>query len=181
MRLVRLFRRWRASRGFGIHSPGAFLIIKRVIRPPKGTVFYGEENLSLRDAPVSQIRRSRLLLRFVAERHAATVWVSPGLSEIYLEAIRLAGCVLRIYDGAVYPTEIGNVDLVVTDGYRIKKRDLVKCLSPGKSLIGFNLSPSFLKTIRTSLKGGWLLDGIDGVIAVATNDPEVHNYEISRF
>lgn len=41
--LTRLYRRWRHTRGFGVHSPFAFRLVTEVIRPPLGYIYYAEE------------------------------------------------------------------------------------------------------------------------------------------
>ena len=181
MRFTEWFRRYRASRGYGIHSPGAFKVTTRVVRSDGNTVYYGEEELSLADAPARQIKRARMLLRFAAEMQPSNVWVSPGIPEIYKSALRLAGCVVRIFEGDVYPDEIKNADMIVLDGCKLKKSSVQKALTPGKSFIGFDLPSSTIKYVHSLLKGGWLLDGAGSLLASSTSDPALHKYEISRF
>ena len=173
MRLAEWFGRWRASRGYGVHSPLAFRIVKRVVRPDRGVCYYGEE--ALHDA------RAKLLLRFVAEMQPAYVWVSPGMPENLLEAIRLAGGVVRLYDGAVFPDDFDKADLVVLYRFELKKAQLKKILTPGHSLIGFGLKPRFIAWVGDLMKGGVILDGAGSLMAVATSDPALHSYRVSRF
>lgn len=164
------FRRWRATRGYGIHSPLAFRLVTRAVRPARGVIYYGEEQL--------HSRNSRLLLRIVAELQPAYVWTSPGLPEPYMEAIRLAGCVVRIFDGNLFPDEIGNADMVVLAA---PNRSLKKAIFPGKSLVALDTDASFISKVKKQMKGGIILDGVTGLIAVATSDPALHSYEISPF
>lgn len=180
MKLTERFHRWRATKGYGVHSPLAFRLIQRVVRPPRDVVFYGEEKLEDFQLPRTMIRRARILLRFVAEQQPSYVWTSPGLPEIYSEAIRLAGCVIRIYDGALFPDDISKADMVVFNDGKIKKSELRKILVPGKSLIAFGVRPKVLEWTAQLLNGGIMLEAVDSMIAVCTRDEASHLYKISK-
>ena len=178
MRIGERIKRWRGRRGYGIHSPLAFRIVKNVVRPQRGTVYYGEEELLHADAPMRQIKESRLLLRFVAQLQPATVWVSSGTPEIYKEAVRRAGCVIRMFDGNIYPSEHSDADMTVLFKTRLKKKELHTVLRPGHSLIGFHLTQAFKITVRDAMKGGVVIDGVGFYIAVSTDDASLHAYEV---
>lgn len=177
------FRRWRASRGYGVHSPLAFRLVSRVVRPERGVAYYGEELLRLSPSGAgSRMReRARLLLRFVAELQPSFVWFSPGLPELYREAVRLAGCAVRVFDGKIFPDETVNADMIVLDGYSLRKKDLTAALRPGSSLIGFDLKPSFVDNVMKTIKGGVVIDGKGSVIAVPAACSCLHSYNVSRF
>lgn len=175
------FRRWRATRGYGVHSPLAFRLLGRVVRPARNVAYYGEEKLRLADESQEKVKRARILLRLVAELQPSYVWVSPSLPEIYMEAIMLAGGVIRIYDGAIFPDEMKKGDLIVADNFRMKKTDLKKIMTPGKTLIAFDVKANFREWVRQTLKGGVSLDALKSIIAVNTSDSEAHNYNISAF
>lgn len=181
MKFAEWLRRLRGSRGYGIHSPLAFRLVKNVIRPRNEAIYYGEEKLMFSSYSPSIIRRARILLRFVAELQPSYVWMSPGIPEIYKDAVKYAGCVVRIYDGEIFPREIVHSDMVVSSGVSIKKNDLKKVLDNGKSFIGFDLSKPAIVKVSDSLGGGVILDGVDSIIAVASPSDALHKYEISRF
>lgn len=77
MQIVNRFRRWRHSRGFGIHSPYAFRFVCEVLNPSRTYGFYAYEELEqrLRQLRVRTISRRRLsmLFRVVVELRPATV------------------------------------------------------------------------------------------------------------
>lgn len=172
------FRRWRATRGYGIHSPLAFRLATRVIRPEKGVIYYGEEKLSVAESPVKDILRARLLLRLVADLQPAYVWTSPGLPQIYTDAISLAGCVVRVFDGKFFPDRRNDVDMTVFAGDKVRKKDMQKFLRPGTSMIGLGIKQSLIARVPDLFKGGVVLKGKHSVIAVSTDDPQVNSYEI---
>ena len=41
-RFFRWYRRWRHTRGFGVHSPFAFRLVTEAIHPPRGYAYYAE-------------------------------------------------------------------------------------------------------------------------------------------
>ena len=180
MTLRDLFRRWRARRGYGVHSPLAYRLVRHVVRPERGVAYYGEERLAdeLTGATPQEVGRARLLLRFVAEMQPSAVWVSPGMPERLLEAIRLAGCVVRVFDGALFPERMLEADMIVIWRKWIAKRELRRALRPGCSLIAFEMKANFARVLADCLPGGVMLAGRDAVMAVATADPALHSYDI---
>ncbi len=42
-KLAGAYRRWRHTRGFGIHSPFAYRLVKEVVSPSPGYLYYAEE------------------------------------------------------------------------------------------------------------------------------------------
>lgn len=177
-------RRWRASLGYGVHSPLAYRLVRHVVRPERGVVYYGEELLERSPewkAEGIERRRARLLLRLVAELQPSYVWTSPGLPAIYKEAIRLAGCVIRVFDGKLFPGEMASADMIVTVGTKLRQKDLAKAAGAGKAIAAFGVSSSFIARLKSNPGGGVLLDGVASVVAVGTSDPQKHIYELSRF
>ena len=181
MNLAERFNRWRATKGYGVHSPLAFRLIQRAIKPPRGIAYYGEEKLDVSPLPRFMVKRAGILLRAVAELQPSYVWFSPGLPEIYQEAIRLAGCVIRVYDGTLFPDEISKADMIVLNDYKIKKTELRKILAPGKALVALGAGNKFQEWVAEILKGGILLDAAGSLIAVSTRDEVSHIYKISKF
>lgn len=181
MRLSERIKRWRASKGYGVHSPLAFRIVKTVVRPGREYSYYGEERLSLgRETPLLT-RRARLLLRFVAELQPSYVWVSPDMPEVMKEAIRLAGGVVRLYDGDLYPDDYDKADMVVVYGKGLKKAHLRKVMTAGKSLIGFDIGDRFTAWVAELMAGGIVFDAAGSVMAVNTADSTVHSYKVSSW
>lgn len=179
-------KRWLATKGYGVHSPLAFRLVRHVIRPPRDVIYYGEETLlygpeASKGLDTLTLRRARILLRFAAELQPAYVWTSPGIPDIFTEALRLAGCVVRIYDGAVFPDEIYEADMIVTAGRRIPKKALRRLLRPGRAVATFGLKPENLQAIADSMSGGVVLEGRESLLAVNTRDEFLHYYKIRRF
>lgn len=177
MSLKSWWLRSRASRGYGVHSPLAFKLVGNVIRPPRNVAYYGEEKLLGYNATTTEIRRARLLLRFVAEMGPSAVWTPGPLPDIFKDAVSMAGCVVRIYEGDATAGP-DTAQMTVVYGHRIKKAMLRKVMTPGRSLIGFSLTPAMIKAIVGEMKGGVVLEWGNGLIAVNTSDESIHYYQV---
>lgn len=124
---------------------------------------------------------ARLLLRLVAEIQPAYVWVYPNIPKLYLEAIKMAGGVVRIFDGEIFPDEISKSDMIVTNGVKLSRPLIRKLLKEGKTIVGFDLKRQVLERISSELQEGVLLDGVVSVIAVGKPGSQAHKYQLSKF
>lgn len=178
MGLYDRFKRWKRSKGFGVHSPEAYRMVRRVIRPRKEFAFYGEEHLDLSEAPRRLVRQAKLLLRLTAYEQPSFVWTSPSLPEILLEAIREAGGVIRIFDAKLFPGEIGKSDMVVVYRGKLTAAQLAQTLVPGKTLVAFEVGKPFMQSVMKRLEKGIILEWRNGLIAVPRLDSEKYVYSV---
>ena len=170
--------RRRHRRGYGVHSPEGFRLVKRVIRPGREAAYYGEETLDLRDEPHRLVKEAKLLLRAVAYAQPAFVWMSAGMPPILTEAVRLAGGVVRIFDGALYPDELPKADMTVVYKTKLTKKQLAAATSPGKTLIAFDIAEKFLDYAEEALASGILLEWKTGFLLEARSDSERYIYPV---
>ncbi len=63
MSILNKYRRWRHSRGFGIHSPFAYRIVKEALYPQRGYQYYAELTPALSDPMDAMAYRLKVLLR----------------------------------------------------------------------------------------------------------------------
>ena len=109
-------RRERHTRGYGVHSPLAFRTLWLVVRPDRDVAFYGEEALRhawSERASRRQLRVALTLLRLTADLQPPRVWISKDAPEIMHDALRLAGGVLKLLDGAASPLDAAQADMAV--------------------------------------------------------------------
>ena len=170
-----------ATRGYGVHSPLAFKLVKNVIRPKRNVVYYGEERLEDLPQPFSIIRKARILLRFVAELQPAYVWASSKTPEILLEAVKMAGGVVRIYDGDVFPDEIDKADLIILYQTRLTKKILSRQMKRKVEIAGFDLEPRMIETLTQLFSGGVMLEGEKSLLIVNRPQDAPHFYLVNRF
>ncbi|MDE6301480.1 MAG: hypothetical protein K2M19_07165 [Muribaculaceae bacterium] len=93
------YKRLRHSRGFGVHSPFAYRMVREVLAAPRGCAYYAESALDRRDL--------RRLYRILVELHPCEVIIyAPSEREKILRAVVLealprggAGAPLVVIDG----------------------------------------------------------------------------------
>lgn len=182
MRIGERIDRWLATRGHGVHSPLAFRIVEHVVHPSRDVVYYGEEKLqSLPDLHGRRLKRARLLLRLVAELRPAKVWTSPAIDASLVEAVRLAGEVIRLYDGKLYPRKLEESDMLVLDGKKLTREQLSHAVEREMGVAGFGLDPVWVSKLSSFMKGGVLLDAVGSFIMVNRKGEEKHVYKIGGF
>ena len=169
---------WKRLRGYGVHSPEAFRLVQRVVKSPGKVCYYGEEVLSTRDADSRLLRQARLLLRLTAYLQPAFVWTSPGIPALMTEAVSLAGEVIRIFDGKVYPDKTDEADLIVVYKKPLTKSVLDKAIAAGKSIVAFEVPEKFVETAFSRLKSGVFLEWRTGFILEPIADSEKYHYPI---
>ncbi len=102
-RLTKRYRRWRHTRGFGIHSPFAFSLISDWLRPGSVYGMYGDSDITEAADRIEQdegiggrerrrlIRRGKTLLRLLGATHPRTLWLAPGLPATLTAAAAAGG------------------------------------------------------------------------------------------
>ena len=116
-RLADAYRRWRHTRGFGVHSPFAYAIVTEALYPRRGYAYYLENDSRLESPLPGESGRARALYRlciFLRQRHASPlkVHLMPEAPRCYRMAVRLAGAVI-----ARNPDE-AHCRVVRTESYR---------------------------------------------------------------
>jgi len=85
------YRRWRHTRGFGVHSPYAYDLVKYVIRPEKGYLFYGYEDIksAVRGEHCgSRVEReAKMLHRLMVALRPDSIFLPHGISAAYQAAV----------------------------------------------------------------------------------------------
>lgn len=85
-RVAEAYKRWRHTRGYGVHSPFAFRIVGRVIRMPRGYKYYRESALDALNH--AERDDATLLLRLAAELDIRSAVFAPGFSEAFVDFFR---------------------------------------------------------------------------------------------
>lgn len=95
-RLADRYRRWRHSRGYGVHSPFAYRLVTEALYPVGSYAYYLEHDARLNSSDPAESRRARALYRMInlmrrdyADKPA--VYTAPDCPECWKIALRLAG------------------------------------------------------------------------------------------
>ncbi len=169
-RLTRRYRRWRHTRGFGIHSPYAYSLLTDSLRPGMRYGYYGDTDISEAveswqmetgasgRATRRLEHRCRLLLRLLAATNPATLWIDPQLPPPMAKAAEAAGyrpgeklvvdwrkSVMSVIDGS--------------NGRRIGADMYLHLTTPGRCMLVLDVSPELADALYSMLPEGLMLRG----------------------
>lgn len=82
-------RRWRHSRGFGVHSPSAFRLIREVLRPSRRYVFYAYAEIAEMSSDKEEYAELSLIFRLLVDFQPSKVAVK-GCSQNVGKVAKLA-------------------------------------------------------------------------------------------
>lgn len=78
-KLTDRINRWRHRRGYGVHSPAAFMLVKEVVCPQTGYRYYGEDRLDVTGMSGRDRLLCRLSLRLIGRLGARHIRLyAPG-------------------------------------------------------------------------------------------------------
>lgn len=86
MGILKLFSAWRHGRGFGVHSPLAYELIKYVL--PDKPAYYGDSIINASVAGHRERRIARIALRLAARFNPDTVYATENTREAILQALK---------------------------------------------------------------------------------------------
>ncbi len=67
--------RWRHRRGFGVHSPAAFMLVKEVVRPHRRYRYYAEDRVDVMRVDETDRKLCRLAVRLIGYLHPESLTV----------------------------------------------------------------------------------------------------------
>lgn len=149
--VLKRFRCWRHSRGFGIHSPFAFRFVTEVLCQPLHYYAYS-------DIPAD--RSLRLLLRLVLSFRPRRVCVMSAQSDILGRAVRAASSAVVLADSSP--------DMLVVDVATTPPDRYLPLLSPGVHAVFFKASPADVDAILSARQAGMTFSNRRGTLVVAS-------------
>ena len=103
-------RRWRHTRGYGVHSPLAFRIIKDCVRPDKRYGFYSDAYLDFEyHDDRNELKNAKLALRLINLLRPKRVWI-PGGDKRLCSALKMSFPKIQFAMHKDYPK---NVDFCI--------------------------------------------------------------------
>lgn len=142
MSLAESYKRWRHTRGFGVHSPLAFAMVGAVVRPKGGYAFYGyaavRRTAAMAESAVT--KQAEMLLRLAAFVDARSAFIPPHAQAPFLVALRAARSNMMLHRG---------LDRVLTCDIICSSHDLV----PLSTIVEFLATPGRTVALRDAPKG----------------------------
>ena len=175
--------RWRHDRGYGVHSPLAFRIVRDVLSPQRGYSLYGYDDIaSMFHGGNTRLkeRRGRFLLRLGAGRQPSTVWHSSGFPKEYLESLKLAGGIIRIYDGEIFPEEMMKAEMILVE--KKLPKDIGKILKkPGIIVVCLDVGEKNVARLAAKLDTGVMFDAVDSAMIITGSGISPMVYTVSKW
>lgn len=107
--LTRALRRWRNTRGFGVHSPFAYDLARNVIHPHRDYAYYGYKAIDRvcmkkRSASPEERNLAMMLLRLCVAVNPRRAAVDKEMPEIFRTALTAASPAMHIRTNAINAT-----------------------------------------------------------------------------
>ena len=94
------YKRWRHTRGYGVHSPFAFRVVKEIIRVAGRYTYYGYdpiEEKAEKSGKKEYLKSALMLLRIAARLDVGSVLMKGGpMKDLFREALRQADSKIKI-------------------------------------------------------------------------------------
>ncbi len=179
-RLAEAYKRWRHTRGYGVHSPFAYSVVKEVIRPGRRYAYYGYEDIDCalgRGEGVRARRMARTLLRLAAFLDTDRVFMPNSHDTTpYRTALRAACSRIHI-TSAMHEAE--SCDLICSTGEYIPLERLVCLLrQPGRTLALRDAPDGWAGILFDSIGEGLMFHGRKNVLIFSRPDMQKVSYSI---
>ncbi|MBD5291574.1 MAG: hypothetical protein HDS24_05880 [Bacteroides sp.] len=165
MEIFRRYLRWRHSRGFGVHSPYAFRIIERVIRPG-GAARYGDARIryAMQGAPRRWGNYARMLLRLVGELRPASVFIPTDVHAVFITALNAASTRTPLIRE---PGRAREAELICSTDSRLPLDVVLEAIRrPSTAVALIDLPEEWIRQIARELPEGVVFQGRDSIIAI---------------
>lgn len=170
------YRRWRHSKGFGVHSPFAYRFVRDVVSA-KGC-YYASARLSrlIDSLPRAARREYSMLFRMVARLAPHHIVLSESADRRLTESLRLADTRLTVATcGSKTRGSLRTMTILTSSELR---QDMpANLLDSGNMLVIRNLRvcPAVLAEAMNQVRGGWIFADKD-IAVIISDDAERLNY-----
>lgn len=107
-----MLTRWRNTRGFGVHSPFGFQIVKRVIKNPGGYAYYAYADIERcchnDHTGKKTTEEAKMLLRLTCMVKADSIFLTPDCPKAFKTALRGANSKIRFISN---PSRLSGCDI----------------------------------------------------------------------
>lgn len=176
------YKRWRHSRGFGIHSPFAYDLVKNVISPGQYS-YYGywdidKAILSPQSNDYPALRKdARLLLRLLVWLNVKRLWIYPPSQTVFATVAAAAGIKCSdVSNLKNLATQSG--DLLLISGKSPHVGEAAKIITGGTGTIAFDPSKRLRNEMKEAMKDGLILEGTRAVLAIPRPEMALTYYSV---
>lgn len=176
------YKRWRHSRGFGVHSPYAYDLIKSVVSPGN-YAYYGYWDIDkaillpqTHDYP-SLRKDARLLLRLIVWLNVKKLIIYPPSQTVFAAVAAAAGVKsMEVSNLKTWSPKAG--DFLVISGKSPRDGETAKIINEGIGIIAFDPSKRLRKEMTESMIDGLILEGTRIILAIPRPEMVLTFYSI---
>lgn len=166
--MIESYKRWRHSRGYGVHSPFAYRIVKQALFPKRGYAWYGYALIEGNEneyITISERRRARMLLRLAAFLDIGSAYIQTDVNGPYYRALKGSCSKLLIYDNL---NRLDDCSMVCVNGGEVSIDRLKSYIAiPGRTLLIENVKPEDREILYDAMDEGVMLYGKRNAILIS--------------
>lgn len=178
------YKRWRHSKGFGVHSPFAYNLVKMAINPASGYSYYGYHDI---DTACSRLGKgagyrriwqdARLLFRIANQLRCCRLLFHAPCPDVWKSVGKaLAIPAISVKDGKSHATSTG--DILLLRGVFTPQGELSRILKTGVPIMAVDPSEEVSEELMRFHDDGLLLHGKRIVIAIPNPDMRFTSYSM---
>lgn len=175
-----MFKRWRNSHGFGVHSPFGYQLVERVIKCPKDYAYYAYADIDRccrrEHYPQSIASEAKMLLRLVCFLKPQSFYLPPDSGKMFQLALKKSNSNLRIVRN---PAKADSCNIIATCGNDIPidtLKDYISC--PGKSILLKDAPDSWSESLFEAMNEGIMIRGKKNTILISRPEMQKISYQM---
>lgn len=173
------YKRWRHTRGYGVHSPFAYKIVKEVLRQKNGYSYYAYNRIShsRKDSDTSEhFRMAKTLLRLASTLNVKNVFLPSGTSPLYHTALKGANSKMLISSATA---NLKNCMLICSSGDYLHLDVLREHLKSQNHIIALKDAPAgWRNELFDSLNEGVMFYGKKNILIICHSGMQKVKYSI---
>lgn len=176
MGLGERYKRWRHTRGYGVHSPFAYRMVTEVIQDPKGYAYYGFENIDP-GRRRKEKRFLRSLLRLAAINDVGSAYLAKSRQNEPLKQVLLAANPeMKIIPEKAF---VNDARLIILSGEELALEQLEELLDrPGRMLLLRDYPRDWADVLFNALDEGLVLEAPRTLIVISRYGMQKVRYSI---
>lgn len=184
-RLTGILKRYRNSRGFGVHSPFGFEFTRRVIRIGADYTFYAEKDIKQAgtslNIPAGEINHAIKLHRLAAMLETASIIYGQGMTDLKRIALKRAGCTLFPFSDIVLSETNKGSAILIGNDHEFEDKIIERFLSHnGNAVLLYSSYPfKTASDLLTKTKSGIVFEGFHCALAVSRCQTQPNLYKVS--
>lgn len=183
-RLTGILKRYRNSRGFGVHSPFGFEFTRRVIHIGNAYAYYAEKDIkwagiSLR-VPTKDIAHAIKLHRLAVMLETDSIIYGQGMTDLKRIALKRAGCSIYQFSDIVI-SKTRDTAILIGEENEFEDRVIESFLNcNGNAVLLYSHNPiDTARYLLSRTKSGIVFEGYHCALAVSRCQTQPNLYKVS--